>query len=188
MKLNIHTIGFGTLLLFIAAVTCEGAGSLPSPITGTVSFSGSGASLTPGEGWYRCELSAGQEVFLTDGTHCGPVIANESGMLTVSLRDKQHSSLESMAASMRAECDSLASADKHSFHREKFVTEGGLRGLHVSYVQRNVQPDGRVTKTRCHHYLVNRADGRGVDIAYLANSERESKSAHEMIRKSLNLQ
>lgn len=188
MKLNIHTIGFGMVLLFIAAVTCEGAAWLPSPITGTVSFSGSGVSLTPGEGWYRCELSAGQEVFLTDGTHCGPVIVSQSGMLTVSLRDKQHSSLESMATTMRAECDSLACADKHSFRREKFVTEGGLRGLHVSYVQRNVQPDGRVTETRCHHYLVNRADGRGVDIAYLVDSEHDSKPAHEMIRKSLHLQ
>lgn len=186
MKLTIHTIGFVTLLLFIAAVRCEGAASLPPPITGTVTFSGSGASLTPGEGWYRYELPAGAGVFLTDGRHCGPVIASESGMLTVSLRDKQHGTLKAMAARVRAECKHLPSADRGSFRREAFVTGSGLQGLHVSYVQRKV--DGRTQATRCHHYLINNRDGRGVDIAYFADAERESNAAHEMIRKSLRLQ
>jgi hypothetical protein len=173
MKLNIHTIGFVTLLLFIGAGRCEGAAWPPAPITGTVTFSGSGASLTPGEGWYRYELEAGTGVFLSDGIHCGPIIASETGMLTVSLRDKQHGTLKAMAARVRAECKRLASADGGSFRRDAFVTESGLQGLHVSYVQRSVW-DGRAEATRCHHYLINNRDGRGVDIAYLADAERDS--------------
>jgi len=173
-------------LWLLSAARCEGAHTPPPAITGTVTFDGSGASLSPGEGWYRYEPPTGAGVFLRDGTACGPIIASESGMLSVSLRDKQHSSLESMAARVRAECDSLASADRRSFRREVFVSESGRRGLHVSYVQRSVR-DGRTSATRCHHYLVINREGRGVDVAYLTDSVRDSKAAHQMIRKSLSL-
>jgi hypothetical protein len=186
MKLNIYTIRLCTFSLLIAAARCESAHAPPPAITGTITFDGSGASLTPGDGWYRYDPPTGAGVFLRQGTACGPIIANDSGMLSVSLQDKQHSSLQSMAARIRAECDSLAAADRRSFRREAFITESGLRGLHVSYVQRSVR-DGRASVTRCHHYLVINRDGRGVDVAYLADAERDSKAAHQMIRKSLSL-
>ena len=187
MKLNIHTIQFLSVTILIAAARCESAHMPPPAIIGRVTFNGSGTSLSPGEGWYRYEPPAGAGLFLPEGTACGPIIASESGMLSVSLRDAQHSSLESMAAGVRRESDSLPSEDRRSFRREAFVTRSGLRGLHVSYVQHSVQ-DGRARATRCHHYFVINQDGRGVDIAYLADSERDSKAAHQMIRKSLSLQ
>src|SRR4030095_3041794 len=98
-----HIIHFVSVSFLIAAVRCDGAHA--PAITGTVTFDGAGASLTLGEGWYRYEPPSGAGVFLRDGTACGPIIASESGMLSVGLRDKQHRSLESMAAGVRAECD-----------------------------------------------------------------------------------
>jgi len=187
MKFHVHTIGFAAVSLFIAAIRGEGAQPPSPPIAGPISFIGSGVSITPGSGWYRYDLPAGAGVFVPDGTLCGPIIVSDSGMLSVSVRDKLHSTLDLMAATLRAECQRLASADKQSFRREPFVTESGLRGFHVSYVQRNLR-DGRATATRCHHYLVTNRDGQGVDIAYLADAERDSNVAHQMVRQSLTLQ
>lgn len=187
MKLNIHTIGFVTLLLFIAAIKCGGAQPSPPPITGTITFSGSGISITPGEGWYRCEPPTGAGVFFRGGIACGPTIVSESGMLSVGLMDKHYSSLESVAVQVREEYDSILSEDRHSLRREPFVTDTGLRGLHVSYVQRSVR-DGRAAEVRCHHYVVTNRDGRVVDVAYLADARHDTNRAHEMIRQSLSLQ
>jgi hypothetical protein len=187
MKRNTHTLQLIVIAFLVAAARSEGAQAPPPAINGTVTFDGSGASLTPGDGWFRYDPPAGAGVFLRDGTACGPILASDSGMLSVSLRDLPHSSLESMAARVRAECDSLASADRRSFHRETFVSEGGLRGLHLSYVQKTVR-DGKAGATRCHHYVFLNRDGRGVDIAYLADTARDAKAAHAMIRKSLILQ
>ena len=184
MKQQLFIISFIVLTMFVATPKIHGDQTPPKSITGPVLFTGSGVRITLGEGWCRYE-HPGAGTFVRDGRPCGPTIVNDSGMLTVSLIDKTHSNLESIASGVRAECDSLASADKSSFRRKEFVTESGLAGLHVSYTQENVQPDGRKVVTRCNHYLVTKPDGRCIDIAYLATADRDVSSVFETIRSTL---
>lgn len=182
---NLDHIHLLVLALIVAAPNCYAGTSSPKLVTGAVTFGDSGASITPGEGWYFCKSPPGAVVFSRNGKACGPIIANDSGMLTVILKDKLHNNLDTMAGELRAECDSLPSADKQSFRRDAFVTDNGLPGLHVSYTQENVQPDGRKVITRCNHYLIVGPDRQGVDIVYLATANRATTSVFEMIRKTL---
>ena len=145
-----------------------------------VAFQGAGVSLDVGPGWKRIDISPGPPV-------CPPTLVGEHGIVRAMLFAPDRSDPQKAVSGIRAAFDANDEAIKDSFLQEEFTTEGGLRGLHISYGQRS-EKEGRVTETRSHNYIVTNRERRCVSISYIATGASDSEAVHNMIRKSLKVQ
>jgi hypothetical protein len=148
--------------------------------SGVVVFADAGVALDVGDGWKRIDISAGPPV-------CPPTLVGEHGMVRAMLFAPDRSDLQKAASSLRSMFDGNAEAVRDSFRQEEFAAESGLRGLHVSYVQRS-QKEGEVVEMHSHNYIVTNRAARCVSISYIAPARSDSDIVHQMVRKSLRLQ
>ncbi|MBN9694087.1 MAG: hypothetical protein J0M24_27925 [Verrucomicrobia bacterium] len=150
------------------------------PSSGAVAFSGSGITLTPGDGWKRIEIAAGPG-------QCPPTLVGTGGMVQVLVLPPDRSDPQVAVKGLRAAFDANTKAVKDSFKQEQFTTESGLQGIRASYSQQS-EEDGRVTESRSYNYIVRNRDGRGVGVNYIATAQSDSDAIHQMIRKTLRLE
>lgn len=181
MKLRFIITGVALFGLATLLIACKRENKpLAEQSSGTVAFPDAGVSLDVGGGWKRIDVSPGPPV-------CPPTLVGEHGMVRAMLFAPERSDLEKAAGSLRSMFDANSEAVRDSFRQEEFATESGLRGLHVSYVQRS-QKDGAQIEMHSHNYLVTNRAGRCVSISYLAPARNDSDVVHEMVAKSLRLQ
>jgi len=148
--------------------------------SGAVVFSDAGIALDVGDGWKRIDSNPGPPV-------CPPTLVSESGVIRAMLFAPDRSDLQKAASSVRSMFDSNSEAVRDSFRQEEFAAESGLRGLHVSYVQRSQKAEQTV-EMHSHNYIVTNRAGRCVAISYLAPATRDSDAVHQIVRKTLKLQ
>lgn len=142
---------------------------------GVVGFPRAGISLTIGEGWQRVDLDPGIPV-------CPPTLIGTNGMVQAMIFDANRPDPKAASSKLRASFESNSDSVKDSFLEEDFVTESGLKGVHLSYKSRS-EKDG--AEMRSHNYIVQNREGRCVAISYITSKRVESDAVHEMIRKTL---
>lgn len=172
------------LLVFIPAtflvVACDHQDNVSTLPTGTVAFSGSGVTLTPGDGWKRIDIAAGPG-------QCPPTLVGKAGVLRVLVLPPDRSDPLAAAKALRAAFDSDPKSVKESFEQEPFTVAGGAQGIRVSYSEQS-EKGGRVNESRSYYYMIRNREDRGVAVNYVATAERDSDEVHEMIRRTLRLQ
>ena len=172
------------LALAIGPIGCKRHTPLPP---GTVVFEGTGVALVPGEHWK--EVRSGPAVEEHD--ICLPVLQGEGElngvMIQVYSSPADHSPPERRAASVRKQAELRPDVIKESFQQEKFTTDSGLAGVHVSY-DIDVEVKGRKMKGRNHVYIVQNARHSTVGVSVSAVASRDLEPVHEMIRKTLRLE
>src|SRR5882724_7736127 len=147
---------------------------------GVVPFPRAGISLTVSEGWQRIDLDPGIPV-------CPPTLIGTNGMLQAMIFDANRPDPKTASSKLRASFEANSDSAKDSFREEDFVTESGLKGVHLSYTSRP-EKNGAVTEIRSHNYIVQNYEGRCVAISYLTSMRAESDAVLQMIRKTLKVQ
>ena len=178
MKPAIVIVGLVAVGVVLVACNRQSTEATP-PSSGAVAFSGSGITLTPGDGWKRIEVAAGPG-------QCPPTLVGTGGMVQVLVLPPDRSDPQVAVTGLRAVFDANTEAVKDSFKQEQFTTESGLQGIRVSYSQQS-EKGGRVTESRSYNYIVHNLEGRGVDVNYIATAQSDSDAIHQMIRKTLRL-
>lgn len=146
-----------------------------------IAFSQAGVSLVVGEEW-QCQN------ILPDRGLYPPTLVSQAGSIRVVLLPPDRSDPATVADGLRAAFDHNARAAKHSFRKQQFANDNGVRGLCVSYLQ---QPgaDGGGSPLENSHYLVKNRAGRCVVINYVASADTSDTAAiHRMLRTGLSLQ
>jgi hypothetical protein len=181
MKLTFIIAGLALVGVAIVLVACKRQSkSFTEQGSGTVVFPDAGVTLNVGDGWKRIDIGPGPPV-------CPPTLVSGHGMVRAMLFAPERSDLEKAASSLRSMFDGNPEAVRGSFRQGEFAADGGLRGLHVSYVQRS-QKEGEVVEMHSHNYIVTNRVGRCVSISYLAPARSDSEVVHQIVRKSLRLQ
>jgi hypothetical protein len=184
MKVTPLTSAFLLLALAITPAGCKRSTPLPA---GAVVFQGAGIALVPGEHWK--ELQSGP--FTEQGDICLPVLQGEGELLGAVIQVRSsptdHSSPERRAASLRKQVELRAEVIKDSFKQEKFATDSGLTGIHISY-DLELEAKGKKVRSRNHVYIVQNAQDATVGVSISAVASRDVEPVHQMIRKTLRLQ
>ena len=179
MKLTLLILALVAVAVVLVACKRQSTEATPPP-SGAVAFSGSGITLTPGDGWKRIEIAAGPG-------QCPPTLVGTGGMVQVLVLPPDRSDPQVAVTGLRAAFDANPKAVKDSFKQEQFTTESGLQGVRVSYSQQS-EKDGRATESRSYNYIVRNRESRGVGVNYIATAQSDSDAVHLMIRKTLRLQ
>jgi hypothetical protein len=146
-----------------------------------VSFTQAGVSLVVGEEWKGEDLGAVQGLY-------PPTLVSQAGRIRVVLLPPDRSDPDVVANGLRAAFDRNPQSAKHTFRRQQFANDNGVRGLHVSYLQQ-VGPDGGGPVVENTHYLVKNRAGRCVAINYMASSDiSDTAPINRMLRGGLSLQ
>ncbi len=158
----------------------------PMPPSGEVVFTGSGVSLDPGPNWeqhytgspsiVRCEPT-----LVGVGEFNGGFIWGDVHPLGTNVPN-----LESAVGRLRGGFAKNSKAINGSFKEEEFTTDSGLHGICASFTQADGS-GANLYQTRHFDYLVTNAQGRCVDIHYMAVAGKESGAIHRMIRQTLRL-
>ncbi len=147
----------------------------------TVVFGRAGISLVVGEDW-ECRDVA------TEHSLRPPTLVSRAGTIRVLLLPPDRSDPVTIADVLRADFDESRRVARHSFRKELFTSDSGVRGLCVSYLER-ADADSRETYVENSHFLVKNGAGRCVAINYLAAAEPTSAYAvRHMLQTSLSLQ
>ena len=147
----------------------------------TMTFAQAGVSLVVGEEWQSRNVDSDRGLY-------PPTLVSQAGSIRVVLLPPDRSDPAIVADGLRAAFDLNPRAAKHSFHRQQFVSDTGVSGLCVSYLQQASASGGESTRENSHYLVKNRA-GRCVVINYLASADGADSSAiHRMLRTSLSLQ
>ncbi len=180
--MNWRTLSFTSLLLAVLALGCRPERIQTSPINPrTMAFNQAGVSLVVGEEW-QCRNVNSQ------GGLYPPTLVSSAGTIRVVLLPPDRSDPDGVADGLRAAFDLNPRAAKHSFRKQQFASDKGVRGLCVSYLQQGGTKGGDAT-TENSHYLVKNRAGRCVVINYMASADGADTSAiHRMLRTSLSLQ
>ena len=88
---------------------------------------------------------------------------------------------------MRKQVDLRPEVIQDSFKQEKFATDSGLTGVHISY-DLELEAKGKKVRTRNHVYIVQNARGAIVGVSVSAVASRDIEPVHQMIRKTLRLE
>jgi hypothetical protein len=178
MKQFIALIAVG-LLAVMAGCGRKSGGMVAQP-AGVVAFPRAGISLTLDAGWERIDADPGIPV-------CPPTLIGTNGMLQAMIFDANRPDPKTASSKLRAAFEANSDSAKDSFREEDFVTESGLKGVHLSYTSRP-EKNGAVTQIRSHNYIVQNGEGRCVAISYLTTVRTESDGVHQMIQKTLKVQ
>jgi hypothetical protein len=171
-----------SLLLAVLLVGCRPE-RLQTTITNprTMAFTQAGMTLVVGEEW-QC-----QNVTSERGLY-PPTLVSQAGCIRVLLLPPDRSNPTVVADGLRAAFDVNPRVAKHSFRKQEFASDKGVRGLRVSYLQR-ANANGGETTVENSHYLVKNRAGRCVVINYVASADDVDTSAIDrMLRTSLSLQ
>jgi hypothetical protein len=146
-----------------------------------MAFKQAGVSLVLGEEW-QC-----QNVDSERGLY-PPTLVSQAGNIRIVLLPPDRSDPEIVADSLRVAFDLNPRVAKHSFRKQQFASDDGVRGLCVSYLQR-ASAQGRECTMENSHYLVKNRAGRCVVINYMASADDvDTSPVHRMLRTSLSLQ
>jgi hypothetical protein len=175
------TLAIAIVCVLVGAVAC---GRKPARSVaqqpGKVLFPRAGISLVVGEGWRRIDTDPGVPV-------CPPVLVGPGGMIRAMIFDKDRPDPQTAATKLRAAFEANSDTDRSSFREERFTTESGLAGIHLSYTARP-QKNGTVTEIHSHSYIVKNQQGRCVSLSYIVPAQADAGSVHQMVRKTLKLQ
>ena len=146
-----------------------------------MAFSQAGVSLIVGEEWESQNVNSNRGLY-------PPTLVSHAGSIRVVLLPPDRSDPDMVADTLRAAFDLNPRAAKHSFRKQQFANDNGVRGLCVSYLQQASAEGGEATMENSHYLVKNRA-GRCVVINYVASADGGDTSAiHRMLRTSLSLQ
>ncbi len=146
----------------------------------TMKFSQAGVSLMVGEEWQASNVTEVHNMK-------PPTLVSQAGVIRVILLPPDRAEPEIVADGLRADFESNPKASKHSFRRQKFVSETGVQGLCISYLQ-FVGKEDQLSEVQNLHCLVKNKAGRCVVINYLASGVGDSDTVTRTIRNSLALQ
>ena len=146
-----------------------------------IPFTQAGVSLVVGEEWECQNLQPGHSLY-------PPTLVSQAGRIRIVLLPPDRSDPEMVADGLRATFDRNPHAAKHTFRKQQFSNDNGVRGLCVSYVEQMDAEGGESTVENAHYLVKNRA-GRCVVINYVASANASDTSAiHRMLRAGLSLQ
>ena len=170
------------VLLIITLPACRPQTAEP------IVFGDSGVSLAPGDGWKRCWSNGVADASF--GDVCLPVLEEEGVLnganLSVMSIPTDRTTPEKRAARWKSYLFERPEVPRESFTQEEFTTDGGLRGIHISWTTNEKGP--KVLKSRAHLYLFTNRRGCCVCVMYVVDAERDSQQVHEMIKRTLRLQ
>lgn len=144
----------------------------------SLSFSQAGVAMELGGEWQASHMGAEHNLY-------PPTLTGPAGMIRVVLLPPDRSEPGRVADGLRAEFDQNPAAAPHSFRRQEFVNNNGVKGICISYSQR-VDKDSATERVNRHYLLQNRG-GRCVAIQYLAAAGTDGEPIHHLIRSSLSL-
>ena len=117
-----------------------------------------------------------------------PTLISQAGRIRVLLLPPDRSDPAVVADGLRADFYLNPRVAKHSFRKQQFANDNGVRGLCVSYLQ-SAEANGGEIAVENSHYLVKNRAGRCVVINYLASTDGvDTSGIHRMLRTSLSLQ
>ena len=138
-------------------------------------------TLVVGEEWQCQNVNSERSLY-------PPILVSQAGSIRVLLLPPDRSNPAVVADGLRAAFDANPRVAKHSFRKQEFASDKGVRGLRVSYLQR-ANADGSENTVENSHYLVKNRAGRCVVINYVAAADDVDTSAIDrMLRTSLSLQ
>ncbi len=158
----------------------------PMPPSGEVVFTGSGVSLDPGPNWEQHYTGIASTV------RCEPTLVGlgefNGGFIGVDVHPlgTDVPNLKSAVAHLRSSSLKHPQTINGSFKEDEFTTDSGLHGICASFAQADGS-GANLYQTRHFDYLVTNAQGRCVDIHYMAVAGKESGAIHRMIRQTLRL-
>ena len=171
-----------SLLLALLVLGCRPERMQTKPINPrTMAFTQAGMTMVVGEEWHCQNVAAERGLY-------PPTLISQAGRIRVLLLPPDRSDPAVVADGLRAAFDTNPRVARHSFRKQEFASDKGVRGLRVSYRQRADASGGEATVENSHYLLRNRA-GRCVVINYVASAEDvDTSPVHRMLRTSLSLQ
>jgi hypothetical protein len=180
--MNWKLLSVVSLLLAVLLLGCR-PGRLQTKLTNprTMAFTQAGMTLVMGEEWQCRNVTSEPGLY-------PPTLVSPAGCIRVLLLPPDRSNPAVVADGLRAAFDVAPGAAKHSFRKQEFASDRGVRGLRVSYLQRSNVNGGEAVVENSHYLVRNRA-GRCVVINYVASADDVDTSAIDrMLRTGLSLQ
>ncbi len=169
-----------SLLLTVFFVGCRPERFPKSGKPHTMAFAQAGVSLTLGEEWQCQDASPDNRLF-------PPTLVSDVGTIRVLLLPADRPNPEQVADGLRADFDINPQVAKHSFRKQLFTNNNGVRGLCVSYLEQS-NAAGRGLVLEHAHFLVQNKAGRCVVINFIASAEGlDTLALHRMLQTSLAL-
>jgi hypothetical protein len=178
--MNWRTLPVASLLLAVLLLGCRPERLQTSPVNPhTMAFAQAGVSLVVGEEWECHNVGAERGLY-------PPTLVSPAGSIRVVLLPPDRAEPAIVADGLRAAFDANPSVAKHSFRKQEFASDNGIRGLRVSYLQ---QANGGESVVENSHYLVKNRAGRCVVINYVASAEGvDTSPIRRMLQSGLSLQ
>jgi hypothetical protein len=146
----------------------------------TRSFEQAGMTLVLGRGWECHKADAGG---LYPATLVGP-----AGSIRVVVLPEDRSNPAAVAEGLSRSSRANPLVVRHSLQRQRFVSDKGVQGLRISYLQ-YADREGTQTGIENSHYLFKNRAGRCVAIKYVASaSNADTAGVHQMLQAGLSLQ
>ena len=180
--MNWSPLPIASLVLAVLFLGCRPERMQTKPINPrTMAFAQAGVSLAVGEEWQCHNADSGRGLY-------PPTLVSQAGSIRVVLLPPDRSDPAVVADGLRAAFDLNPRVAKHSFRKQQFANDNGVRGLCVSYLQ-SAEANGGEIAVENSHYLVKNRAGRCVVINYLASTDGvDTSGIHRMLRTSLSLQ
>ena len=180
--MNWSPLPIASLVLAVLILGCRPERMQTKPINPrTMAFAQAGVSLVVGEEWQCHNVTSEHGLY-------PPTLVSPAGRIRVLLLPPDRSDPAVVADGLRADFDLNPRVAKHSFRKQQFANDNGVRGLCVSYLQ-SAEANGGEIAVENSHYLVKNRAGRCVVINYLASTDGvDTSGIHRMLRTSLSLQ
>jgi hypothetical protein len=180
--MNWSPLPIASLVLAVLILGCRPERMQTKPINPrTMAFAQAGVSLVVGEEWQCHNVTSEHGLY-------PPTLVSPAGRIRVLLLPPDRSDPAVVADGLRADFDLNPRVAKHSFRKQQFANDNGVRGLCVSYLQ-SAEANGSEIAVENSHYLVKNRAGRCVVINYLASTDGvDTSGIHRMLRTSLSLQ
>ena len=143
-----------------------------------INFKPASVSIDPREGWKRLNIPAMPPV-------CSPRLISKAGVINVLLLD-DFTDIKKATDMLQERFTTTTKAMPDSFKREDFLTDSGVKGIHLSYTTwsaHSTTPDAR-----SHSFITQNRLGKCVSISYITSPDRESAAVLEAIRKTLRVE
>lgn len=179
--MKLKTLPVGAFLLAFLLLGCRPERTHTSAVNPrTMPFAKAGVSLAVGEEW-QCRNASSEHGLYP------PTLVSQAGTIRVVLLPPDRSDPSVVADGLRADFDRNPHVAKHSFRKQQFVTDSGVNGICVSYLQQAGASEGKAVED--YHYLIKNRAGRCVAINYLASAEgSETYPVRRMLLAGLRLQ